>query len=270
MMKQLARLQFSSFQIKVPQGWSPPSGDPAARHYSDAFTPQEKSTSPAVAAPPLVLPQSMNKYHTDSQKMHHAKIGSFIDGVCDAVCSAWSAWAMEAKLMGVVVTTSMAMGGQVVSAIQMGPMIIAQGPKSTPMEAKFTKAVANAFSMQWNLYTLGIKVMGMPWYPPYVAPLPPGPAPPAPNVPCPLKAISTASMALSKNALKPLMIANLADPQAPFHKELFDAVSTAIEQSLLTYETTTMVKNVMPIAAAVGFPVGPVAGVANMIPGGFA
>ncbi len=270
-MKQLARLQFSSFQIKVPQGWSPPSGDPAARHYSDAFTPQEKSTSPAVAAPPLVLPQSMNKYHTDAQKMHHAKIGSFIDGVCDAICSAWGMWAMDAKLVGVVVTTSLATGGLVVSTVQMGPMIIAQGPKSTPMEAKFTRAIANAFSMQWNLYTLGIKVTGLPWYLPYAAPLPPGPVPPAPNAPCQLKLISAASMALSKSALKPLMIANLADPQAPFHMELFDAVATAIEQCLLTYETTTMVKNVIPVAAAVGFPAGPVAGVANMTaPGGFA
>ena len=177
---------------------------------------------------------------------------------------------MEAKLMGVVVTTSMAMGGQVVSTIQMGPMIIAQGPKSSPMEMKYTKAIADAFSLQWNLWTLGIKVAGLPWYPPYLSPLPPGPAPPAPNVPCPLKTISTASVALSKNALKPLMIANLGDPRAPYHKELFDAIAHAIEQALLSYESTTMVKNVMPIAAAVGFPVGPVAGVANMIPGGFA
>ena len=270
MMKQLARLQFASFQIKVPEGFKPPQGDPAAQHYADAFSASEKSTQPVMAVPPLFLPHTMNKLHTDVQKMLHAKVGAFIDGVCDAICSAWSAWAMEAKLMGVVVTTSMAMGGQVVSAIQMGPMIIAQGPKASPMEMKFTRAVANAFSMQWNLYTLGIKVAGLPWYPAYIAPLPPGPVPPAPNTPCPIKAISTASAALSKNALKPLMIANLGDPTAPYHKELFDAIAHAIEQSLLAYEATTMVKNVMPIAAAAGFPVGPVAGVANMMPGGFA
>jgi hypothetical protein len=94
--------------------------------------------------------------------------------------------------------------------------------------------------------------------------------PPTPNAPCMVKQISAASAALSKNATKALMIAGLGDPQAPFHKELFDSIAHSIEQSLTQYESTTMVKNVLPIAAAVGFPVGPVAGVANMTPGGFA
>ena len=80
-MQQLARLKFSSFNLKVPQNWKEPSGDPAAKHYGDAFKPAEKSTAPAVSAPPLFKPASMNKYHTDAQKMHIDKIGKFIDGI---------------------------------------------------------------------------------------------------------------------------------------------------------------------------------------------
>ena len=90
-MQQLARLKFTSFNLKVPQNWQEPSGDPAAKHYGDAFKPEEKATAPA-GMPPLFQPASLNKYHTDTQKMHIAKIGAFIDGTCSAICWAWSQW----------------------------------------------------------------------------------------------------------------------------------------------------------------------------------
>src|SRR5437879_13241964 len=87
MMQQLARLKFTSFSIKVPQGWQDPSGDPAASHYGKAFKPEEKQTAPG--APPLVQPASLTKYHTDTQKMHIGKNGAFIDDTSSAICSAW-------------------------------------------------------------------------------------------------------------------------------------------------------------------------------------
>lgn len=273
MMKQLARLQFSSFQIKVPQGWKAPSGDPGAKHYSDAFTASEKSTAPGAGAPPLVLPASMNKYHTDSQKMHHAKIGSFLDGISDAICSAWSTWQSSATLVGVIVNAVTAAGGQVVGP-PLTPLIMAQGPKSSPMEMKYTNVVANVIGTSWLQYTTGLKVKGMPWYPAFAA-LPSPIAPPTPNIPCPVIAISSAKMAASKNTMKPQMVGMLADPQAPFHKELFDAVCDAFEKCLTIWETSTMVTNVLgtgpvPTFAPPYVPVGPVVGgIANMTPGGF-
>ena len=32
-MQQLARLKFTSFNLKVPQNWKDPQGDPDAKHY---------------------------------------------------------------------------------------------------------------------------------------------------------------------------------------------------------------------------------------------
>jgi len=273
MMKQLARLQFSSNQLKVPEGWQKPSGDPAGKHYGDAFTAQEKSTSPVAAAPPLFLPQSMNKYHTDQQKMLHAKYGSFLDGISDAICSAWSTWQSAATLVGVVVNAVVAAGGQCVGP-PLTPLILAQGPKGSPMEMKYTRAVATVIGTSWLTYTTGLKVKAMPWYPAFAA-FPSPVAPPTPNIPCPVIAISSAAQAVSKNAMKQQMIAQLADPKAPYHKELFDAICDAFEKCHTIWEASTMVTNVLgtgpiPTFAPPYVPVGPVVGgMANMMPGGF-
>jgi len=267
MMKQLARLQFSSFQIKVPQNWKQPQGDPAAKHYSDAFTSSEKATSPVAAAPPLVIPHTMNKYHTDTQKMIHGKIGSFLDGISDAICSAWQAWMLGASYVGVIIASATASAGQVVCPVMMGPLIIAQGPKSTPMEMKYTAAVANVINTQFPLYSVGIKLTGMPLYPAFVSPLPTGPAPPMINTPMPLKSVSKAQKLLSKSVMKPMMIAALGDPMAPMHKELFDAVCDGVEKTLEMWEATTMLSNIMCAGAVAGFPVGPVVGTGIAPPG---
>src|SRR6266850_2477890 len=95
---QLARLKFTSFSLKVPQGWKDPQGA-AADHYGRAFKPEEKATAPGM--PPLFQPASLNKYHTDAQKMHIGKIGSFIDDITKAICSAWSQWQSMATMVGV-------------------------------------------------------------------------------------------------------------------------------------------------------------------------
>ena len=89
-MQQLARLKFTSFALTVPQNWKAPQGDPAAKHYSSAIPDSEKATAPGT--PPLFLPASPVKSHTDTQKMHIAKIGAYMDGVVSAICSAWGQW----------------------------------------------------------------------------------------------------------------------------------------------------------------------------------
>src|ERR1051325_1754107 len=102
-MQQLARLKFTSFNLKVPQNWKDPAGS-AGDHYGRAFKPDEKASSPGM--PPLFQPASLNKYHTDTQKMHIGKIGSFIDGTCSAICSAWSQWQTAATMVGIVINRS--------------------------------------------------------------------------------------------------------------------------------------------------------------------
>lgn len=271
MMQQLARLKFTSFQLKVPQNWQQPSGDPDAKHYGDAFQPSEKTTAPG--APPLFMPASMNKYHTDAQKMHIDKVGKFIDGICSAICSAWGKWQQAATLVGVIVAGPTASGGQVVG-IPWTPLILAEGPKETPNLLKYTNVVANVLGTAWLTYTATIKVAGMPWYPAFAAF--PGPvAPPSPNIPCPVAALVQVPVSVAPALMKTQMVAQLADPMAPFHGELFEAICDAFDKCFTIWKTSTMVTNVLgtgpiPTFAPPYVPVGPVlGGVGNMTPGGF-
>lgn len=267
MMQQLARAKMMSFAIKV--GHDPGSSD----HYGKAFKPEEKATAPG--APPLFQPKSANKYNTDTQKMHIDKIGTFMDGVCSAICSAWSQWQSAATLVGVTIMGPVATVGQVVGPPLM-PLIMSSAPKATPMELKYSNVIANVISTSWLTYTATIKVPGLPWYPAFAAF--PGPVtPPTPNTPVPVKAIAVAgNTPVMCNTMKPQMIGMLADPAAPFHKELFESICDAFEKCQMTWEGTTMVTNVLgtgpvPTFAPPYVPAGPVVGgVGTMTPGGFA
>jgi hypothetical protein len=270
-MQQLARLKFTSFQLKVPQNWQEPSGDPDAKHYGDAFQPSEKTTAPG--APPLFLPASMNKYHTDAQKMHIDKVGKFIDGTCSAICSAWSQWQSTSTLVGVVIAGPTATGGQIVGP-PWTPLIMASAPKAGPMELKYSTVIANVIGTAWLTFTATVKVTGMPWYPAFAA-LPSPVAPPTPNIPCPFAALMQVPVSISANVMKMQMVGQLADPTAPFHQELFESICDAFEKTYNLWKTTTMVTNVLgtgpvPTFAPPYVPVGPVVGgVGNMTPGGF-
>lgn len=272
MMQQLARLQFSSFAIKVPVEWSNPSGKVPSGHYQDAFEPPEHVTVPDLGLP-LFLPASPNKYHTDTQKDMNKKFGAFIDGICTSICSAWSTWQSTATLVGVMINGPVAAGGSVVGP-PLGPLILSSAPKTTPMEAKFSNAIANAIGTGWLSYQNTIKVPGLPWYPAFAA-FPAPVAPPMPNVPMPLMALVQVPVSVSKAALKGQMIGLLGDPKAQHHKELFDAIADAFEKCFNLWKGTTLVTNVLgmgpiPTFAPPFVPVGPVlGGVGNMTPGGF-
>jgi hypothetical protein len=270
-MQQLARLKFTSFNLKVPQNWKDPQGDPAGDHYGRAFKPDEKASAPGM--PPLFQPASLNKYHTDTQKMHIGKIGAFIDGSCSAICSAWSQWQTAATMVGIVINAVTATGGQIVGP-PWTPLILASAPKSTPMELKYSNVIANVIGTAWLSFTATVKVTGMPWYPAFAA-VPSPVAPPAPNIPCPFAALTQVPMSISCNVLKMQMVGQLGDPNAPFHQELFESISDAFEKSYNLWKVSTMVTNVLgtgpvPTFAPPYVPVGPVVGgVGTMTPGGF-
>jgi hypothetical protein len=270
-MQQLARLKFTSFNLKVPQNWQNPSGDPGAKHYGDAFKPEEKTSTPGM--PPLFQPATLNKYHTDTQKMHIAKVGKFIDGACSAICSAWSQWQSMATMVGVVIAGPTASVGQIVGP-PLTPLILASAPKATPMEMKYSNAIANVIGTGWLTFTATVKVAGMPWYPAFAA-VPSPVAPPMPNIPCPFAALTQVPVSISKDVLKMQMVGMLADPMAPFHKELFESIADAFEKSYNLWKVSTLVTNVLgtgpvPTFAPPYVPVGPVVGgVGTMTPGGF-
>lgn len=272
MMKQLARLKFSQNSIKVPDKFQQPQGE-AGDHYNKAFKPEEKVTTPAMTVPPLFTPHTMNKYNTDVQKMLTDKIGKYMDGICTAICSAWSQWQSMATLVGVNVMGPTAMGGNVVGPPWM-PLILASAPMSTPQEMKFSKTIAQVISNAWQQYQSTIKVMGMPWYPMFAA-VPSPVAPPTPNIPCPVQALMQVPVSLMPMTMCSQMKGQHGDPQAMYHKEIFDAVCDAFDKCFTLWKTSTMVTNVLgtgpvPTFAPPYVPVGPVmGGVANMTPGGF-
>jgi hypothetical protein len=265
MMKQLARAKFASFGITVPQKWQQPAGQ-KGDHYGRAFKPEDKSSSPVVGLP-LVQPASMYKWHTDIQKMHHAKIGAFLDGICSAICSAWSQWQTAATMAGIVVSGPMVTAGQLVGPPLM-PLIMASAPKSSPMELKYSTAIATSISNGWLAYTATVKLAGHPFYPAYSA-VPTPVAPPMPNVPVPIAQLIQVPTTISKDALKMQKVGVLADPTAPFHQELFESVSHAFEECYNTWKISTMVTNVYAIATG-GTPISPIpaVGTATMAPGG--
>jgi hypothetical protein len=268
LMQQTARMKFTSFGLKVPADWKAPAD---SDQYDRAFEASEKNTAPG--SPPLFQPATMNKYHTDSQKMHIAKIGGFIDGICSAICSAWSTWQSTATITGVTIAAVAATGGQIVG-LPMLPNIMASAPKASPMELKYSTVIANTISTGWLSFTATVKIPGLPMYPAFAAF--PGPmAPPMPNVPVPFAALTQVNASITTNALKGQMVAALGDPMAPFHKELFESVAHAFEQSYNLWKVSTQVTNIMgtgpiPTFAPPVVPMGPVVGgVGNMIPGGF-
>jgi hypothetical protein len=272
MMKQLARLKFSSNALKVPDQWKQPTGDPAAKHYGDAFTAAEKATALDTVMPPLFLPHTPNKYHTGVQKQMNQIFGKYLDGICDAICSAWSQWQSLASMVGVVIIGPVATVGQVVGP-PLTPLILATGPKASPQEMKYTNAIANVIGTGWLTYTATIKIPGLPFWPAFAL-FPSPAAPPMPNVPVPVITLTQVAVSVSPAVMKPQMIGMLGDPMAMYHKELFDAVCDAFDKCFTIWQASTMVTNVLgagavPTCIPPIFPPGPVIGAGNMPPGGF-
>jgi hypothetical protein len=271
-MQQLARAKFMSFALKVPTNWQDPSGDPAAKQYGQAFSDSEKATVPGT--PPLFIAASANKYHTDTQKMLIAKIGSFLDQTCSAICSAWSTWQSTVTMSGIIINGPAISLGQLVGAPwQM--TIMGAGAVSTPNLMKFTKVIASVISQAWTMFQSSVTFASpFPAFPAFAAF--PGPvAPPIPSqVPIPFMSLFQVPVSLQAALLKTQMIGQLGDPQAPFAPQIFEAISTAFEQCFDIWKTTTIVTKIMgtgpiPTFAPPFVPVGPVVmGTGNMLPTG--
>jgi hypothetical protein len=194
----------------------------------------------------------------------------FLDGIIEAICSAWAAWQAAASMFGIVINGPIATGGHIVGP-PLTPLILATGPKVTPQERKLTTAAANVIGAGWLTFTATVKVPGMPWYPAFAAF--PGPvAHPTPNIPCPFAALTMVALSVSAPVLKSQMLGIAGDSG---NESLCDAIGDAVERSLNLWKVTTMVTGVMgtgpvPTFAPPYVPVGPVVGgVGMMRPGGF-
>ncbi len=273
LMSELAKNQFRSFAIRIPSDWKPNAGA-LAEMFNNAFATGERSAVPAPMPPALFLAASPNTLHVKTQKEMSRHFGDFIDGICGAICSAWARWQSLAILSGVQVNAVVAAGG-VVTGPPLAPLILAEAPKGSQQEQKFSRAIATAISQGWQTYQATLTIPGLPLYPAFAA-FPAPFAPPTPNVPVPVAALAQVPLSVSKSALKVAMIAALGDPRALHQLELFDAIAAAFADCFSVWQSTTMVTNLLasgpvPTFAPPAVPTGPVVGgSATMAPGGFA
>lgn len=272
-LQDLARQKFMSFKIRVPTNWKEPQGDPDAQHYRDAFKESEKNTTPG--SPALFIAATNNKYHTDTQKMLISEYGSYIDKMCECIAQAWGEWQMTATFVGIVVTGSLANGGQLMGP-PLTPLIMAhaltKGLLSSPMKALYTTAIATIIGTQWLAYTATMKMVAVNMWPMFNS-FPSPVVPPTPCVPTQFTKLVHLPMVVSMNVMKPLIVAMHANPLAPFSAELFESICHAFEQTVDSWTKNTKVTNVLGIGAVptcvppVMAP-GPVVGTAIMPPGG--
>ena len=258
MYKQLARQLFIANAIRLPVSWSQPNDQ-----FSDAFDPSERIKAPN-SPTNLFREATLNKYHVDAAKQVSDQFGEFIDGTCDAICSAISNWFTTVTIQGVIINAVVGIltpGGVVGPPLT--PLIMAQAPKKTPQQLKYSNVIATVFGNAWLQWQMGIT--GQLMYPAFAA-VPSPVAPPMPNVPMQLIALpSPGEVALQGAAMKGLMIAQLADPQAPHSAELFDAICNGFTTPFNIMKASTMVTNVLgtgpvPTFAPPFVPVGPVIG----------
>jgi hypothetical protein len=265
-MQQLAKLKFKSFQIHLPSGFTNP------EHHLQYDPPRPADV--ATSAGWLFIPDDASiKEHVSTVKDISQQFSAYIDGICSAICSAWSTWQSSASMVAVLINAVTAGMGTVVGP-PMTPLILAQGPKGKPQEMKYTQAIATAIGTGWLSYTASIKLAAMPLYPAF-ATFPSPMAPPTPNVPSPLIALTQVTTSISASSLKDSMVGLLGDQGAAHHKELFGAVADAFEKCFTIWQSSTQVTNVLGTGAIPTFappvmPAGPVvAGIGTMTPGGF-
>lgn len=266
LLAQLTKANFIAKNIKIPMNWKTP-GD----QFQNAFAPIDLTVPPN---PPTCLfrEATQNKMHVDAAKKMSDDYEAFIDAICSAISGAIDQWMKTAVVAGVMINgpAGMLVPGNVFGP-PLTPLILAQAPKGSPQESKYSKSIADAIGAAWQAWELGLS--GALSYPAFAAF--PGPvAPPTPSIPMPLIAFASGGEAmLAASALTAQMQANLADSAAPHANELFEALANAFANVFQMFKTSTLLQNVLgsgpiPTFAPPFVPVGPVVGgVGNGPPG---
>lgn len=256
LLAQQTKTLFAAKQKELQEGYEEPTDQ-----FDDAFAITEQIAIPN-APTNLLREVSLNKYHVDSAKEISDKLEAYIDGVSKGICGGIDNWMKMTMITTVIINGPVGMltpGGVV--GPPLGPLILAGAPMATPMEIKYTNAIANAFGTAWQSWSAGL--MGQLMYPAFAAF--PGPmAPPMPNVPVPLITLSSPGESmLSPSTLAKAMEANLGDPEAAHAEILFECLAKAFGTVFQTFKASTMVTGVMGTGPVPTFvppfvPVGPV------------
>lgn len=271
-LQRLVRAQFISLGLTLPRNWRPPTDDDAARRFALAFSEADRDAAPDPSPPALFQAASRNRLHVETQQSLSCTLGEYIDGICEAICLAWSQWHASASIDAITVNSAIASDGAVHGPHWL-PLIMPTAPKRTPIMLRYSTAIATAISNGWQQYQATIRVPDLPYYPEFAAY--PGPfAPPKPNVPMPVATLAQVTMPISKAVLKAEMVRIFDYPHAQFADELFACVAGGFERVFTGWQKSTMVTKVLgqgpvPSYAAPAVMFGPVvAGTAAMASGG--
>ena len=256
LLKELAKLQFRARMTRLPTQWKPPSSQ-----YPDAFQAGELPSAPG-SPMNLFREPDLCAINVKTATKISNKYAKYIDGACDAICFSIDKWMKSSMVVGMIINgpVGMVLPGSV-QGIPLGPLILAKGPKSTPMEIAYTTAISQAFDMSWRAWHMGMT--GTLMYPSFA--VFPGPvAPPMPNIPMPVIALPSAGEGmLAPTTLSTFMLMFLGNPLAPHAKVLFDSIAMAFATVFPIFKATSMVTNVLgmgpiPTFAPPVVPAGPV------------
>jgi hypothetical protein len=269
----IGHVKFASHMLKLPPNshWKQPQGDPAAPHYSDALTLQEKIAIPKVF-PPYFSPQNQHVYHQDSCNDIGQKTKDFQDKMVDAVKFAHQMWKLQAKFQNLKIMAVAAIGQPGCLSGPSLESLIKMAPYSAAMvgnEAAYRDAIAKGVADCFQKWQDNVTVPGLPWYPAFAAF--PGPmAPPMPNVPMPLITCISSQMTqiITPKPMSDAMTNALPqkmrdDDVTKIHVALFDAIATALALAFLIWLPSQQVMMVLgtgpiPTFAPPFVPVGPV------------
>lgn len=267
-MTQLSKMNFIGKGIVLPVDWRQP-----GPQFKDAFIPEDRSV---LANPPLTLFKSatLNRLHVETAKTLSDDFADYIEKMSAAVCGAISIWMKQASVSGVIINgpVGMLLPGSVKGPPIM-PLILSKAPQKTPIEAKYSQAIAKAVGDAWMQWSVGF--CGTLQYPLFAA-VPSPVAPPTPNIPLPLIAFSSPGEAqLAPSVLSKAMLIHFGDPSAAHCSHLFAALAHGLHTVFTLFKSSTLVQNVLgsgpvPIFAPPFVPVGPVVGgVGNSTSGSF-
>jgi len=278
----LGNVLFLAKGIKLPTDYQKPSGDPAGKHYGDAFQPADRLAIPKTI-PPWFLPAEIpNKYYQDQCDEIGKAYKKLHDDMCDAVKYAHTMWKLQAKFKDLKVMSVSAIGApgcldgpELETFIKTAPMVAAY----TGNAAKHRDAIAKGVSKCFKDWQGMVMIPGLPFYPAFAAF--PGPmAPPMPNVPMPLIACPSAQMAaivapsMMKSEMGNALDGGIKEKDPDKHYEaLHEALATVLSLAFLLWLPQQQVMLVMgkgpiPTFAPPYVPVGPVVGGDNLpIPG---
>jgi len=228
----LAKQRFRNRDIALPMEWLDTDICPP-----DAFAPVERSVA-ANSADTLFQEPTLNKYHTDSARFTGQLFEEYMDGICLALSFAVGRWMKIASV--VAMTTAGPVGTLLPGGVigpELQPFIMAQAPKSTRMERKYSSAISKAVSEAWSSWQKGLS--GVLKYPGFTGASMPNTSEPLMNL------VSAGETRLAPQNLSRAMQTHFGQGDGLHSGDLFESIADSFYNRFQRFKTTTLVQNVI-------------------------